>query len=125
MDAAHRRGAAADRRIALRLGRPAGRAAPAGGIAILGFLVGLAISTAITVVLILFGYTVEDPALLLGSSLGLWVGMFGSCVIAVRTKGTGSLADLGLVKPQWVDVRARHRLRGSAAWSWSRSSGRS
>ena len=58
----------------------------------------------ITVVLILFGYTVEDPALLLGSSLGLWVGMFGSCVIAVRTKGTGSLADLGLVKPRWVDV---------------------
>ena len=76
----------------------------AGGIAILGFLVGLAISTAITLVLILLGYTVEDPALLLGSSLGLWIGMFGSCVIAVRTKGTGSLADLGLVKPRWVDV---------------------
>src|SRR5436190_2040811 len=70
----------------------------------LAFLVGLAISTAITLVRILFGYTVEDPALLLGSSLGLWVGMFGSWVIAVRTKGTGSLADLGLVKPQWVDV---------------------
>jgi membrane protease YdiL (CAAX protease family) len=76
----------------------------AGGIAILGFLVGLAISTAITVVLLLLGYSVEDPALLLGSTLGLWIGLFGSCVIAVRTKGTGSLSDLGLVKPRWVDV---------------------
>jgi membrane protease YdiL (CAAX protease family) len=76
----------------------------AGGIAILGFLVGLALSTAITLVLLFLGYTVEDPALLFGSSLGLWVGMFGSCVIAVRTKGTGSLADLGLDKPRWSDV---------------------
>jgi membrane protease YdiL (CAAX protease family) len=76
----------------------------AGGIAILGFLVGLAISTVITLVLLLFGYTAEDPALLLGSTVGLWIGLFGSCLIAVRVKGTGSLRDLGLTKPRGVDL---------------------
>jgi CAAX protease family protein len=89
-----------------RDGAPSGPGRPlrAGGIAILGFLVGLAFSTVITLALFLFGYTVEDPAVLLGSTLGLWIGLFGSCVIAVRVKGTGSLRDLGLDKPRWVDV---------------------
>ncbi|MGZ4690263.1 MAG: CPBP family glutamic-type intramembrane protease [Acidimicrobiia bacterium] len=76
----------------------------AGGIAILGFLVGLGVSTVIGVVLLLAGYETTDPAFLLGSTLGLWFGLGGSCVVAVRRNGTGSLRDLGLVKPRWLDV---------------------
>jgi membrane protease YdiL (CAAX protease family) len=76
----------------------------AGGIAILGFLVGIGLSVAITVPLLLLGFEAEDPAVLLGSMIGLWTGMGGACVIAVRRKGTGSLRDLGLVRPRWVDA---------------------
>lgn len=76
----------------------------AGGIAILGFLVGLGVSTVIGVILLLAGYETTDPAFLLGSTLGLWFGLGGSCVVAVRYKGTGSLRDLGLVPPRFVDV---------------------
>jgi membrane protease YdiL (CAAX protease family) len=83
---------------------PRTRPLRAGGIAILGFVIGLALSTFITVVLVLAGYGIEDPAFLLGSTIGLWIGLFGSCVVAVRVKGTGSLADLGLVRPRWVDA---------------------
>jgi membrane protease YdiL (CAAX protease family) len=76
----------------------------AGGIAILGFLVGLAASTVIGVILLVAGYETSDPAFLLGSTLGLWFGLGGSCVVAVRVRGTGSLRDLGLVPPQLKDV---------------------
>jgi len=75
----------------------------AGGIAILGFLVGLALSVAIDIFLLLAGYSTTDPAVLLGSSLGLWIGLGGACVVAVRRKGSGSLVDLGLVPPRWAD----------------------
>ena len=50
------------------------------------------------------GYATTDPAFLLGSALGLWIGLGGSCLVAVRRKGTGSLADLGLDTPRWADV---------------------
>jgi membrane protease YdiL (CAAX protease family) len=76
----------------------------AGGIAILGFLVGLGVSTVVGIFLLLAGYDTSDPAFLLGSTLGLWFGLGGSCLVAVRSKGTGSLRDLGLVPPRWVDL---------------------
>jgi membrane protease YdiL (CAAX protease family) len=76
----------------------------AGGIAILGFLVGLGISTVIGVVLYIAGYSLTDPAVLFGSELGLWAGLGGSCLVAVKVKGTGSLRDLGLVRPRLVDA---------------------
>jgi len=76
----------------------------AGGIATLGFLVGLAVSTVIGIALLVAGYETYDPAFLLGSSLGLWVGLGGSCLVAVRVKGSGSLRDLGLVPPRVVDA---------------------
>jgi membrane protease YdiL (CAAX protease family) len=75
----------------------------AGGIAILGFLVGIGLSIAIALPLLVLGFDAEDPAVLLGSMIGLWAGMGGACVIAVRRKGTGSLRDLGLVRPRWID----------------------
>lgn len=76
----------------------------AGGIAILGFLVGLALSTVFGIVLLVMGYETTDPAFLLGSTIGLWIGFGGSCVVAVRSKGSGSLRDIGLDRPRWSDV---------------------
>jgi membrane protease YdiL (CAAX protease family) len=76
----------------------------AGGIAILGFLVGIGISTVIGLLLLFAGYDTTDPAFLLGSTIGLWIGLGGSCFVAVRSKGSGSLRDLGLVPPRWVDA---------------------
>lgn len=86
--------------------RPASDRAPlrAGGIAALGFLVGLGFSTVIGVLLLLAGYDTTDPAFLLGSTIGLWIGLGGSCFVAVRSKGSGSLSDLGLVPPRFVDA---------------------
>jgi membrane protease YdiL (CAAX protease family) len=75
----------------------------AGGIAILGFLVGIGLSVAIALPLVVLGFDAEDPAVLLGSMIGLWTGMGGACVIAVRRKGTGTLRDLGLTRPRWTD----------------------
>jgi membrane protease YdiL (CAAX protease family) len=76
----------------------------AGGIAALGFLVGLGVSTVIGLALFAMGYETNDPAFLLGSTLGLWFGLGGSCIVAVRRKGSGSLRDLGLVPARWVDA---------------------
>lgn len=76
----------------------------AGGIALLGFLVGIALSIALDVPLLLLGFESADPAVLLGSSIGLWTGLFGSCVVAVKRKGSGSLTDLGLGRPRGLDV---------------------
>jgi membrane protease YdiL (CAAX protease family) len=93
-----------DRWYGSGISAPADRPLRAGGIAFLGFMVGIGLSTVIAVVLILMGYETTDPALLLGSQLGLWIGLAGSCVIAVKVRGTGSLADLGLDRPRWVDL---------------------
>jgi CAAX protease family protein len=76
----------------------------AGVIAFLGFLVGMGLGVAIDIPLLLSGLSATDPAVLLGSSLGLWIGIGGSCVVAVRRRGTGSLRDLGLLRPRWVDA---------------------
>jgi uncharacterized protein len=76
----------------------------AGGIAALGFIVGMGVATVIGIALTLVGFGLTDPAVLLGTSLGLWFGLGGSCVVAVKRKGTGSLKDLGLVPPRWVDL---------------------
>ena len=81
-----------------------GQTPRAGGIAMLGFIVGLALSTVIGFVLIRMGYETTDPSFLLGSTIGLWVGLGGSCVVAVRHKGSGTLRDLGLDRPRWVDA---------------------
>lgn len=76
----------------------------AGWTALLGMIVGLGCSTAIVVALVLLGFDVSDPVLILGSTVGLWAGLFGACRIAVRRKGSGSLRDLGLVRFRWIDL---------------------
>lgn len=76
----------------------------AGGIAILGFLVGLGCSTLIGVALLIAGMETTNPWFLVGSTAGLWFGLGGACVVAVHRKGTGRLSDLGLVRPRWLDL---------------------
>jgi membrane protease YdiL (CAAX protease family) len=75
----------------------------AGGIAILGLLVGLALATAAGVVLSLVGAAIDGAAMLVGTTLALWVGLVGACVVAVRRHGTGSLRDLGLARLRLAD----------------------
>lgn len=76
----------------------------AGWTALLGMVVGLGCSIAAVVLLIVAGADADGPFVLLGSTTGLWAGLFGACVIAVRRKGTGSLRDLGLLRFRWVDA---------------------
>jgi len=69
----------------------------AGWIAILGAVAGVVLSIAVYL-LLRFGLGVgrRSPLLLLGSQLGLWTGLVGACVVAVRRHGTGRLRDLGM-----------------------------
>jgi membrane protease YdiL (CAAX protease family) len=75
----------------------------AGGIAALGIVVGLALSTVTAIALALAGASLDGAPMLVASTLGLWVGLVGACVVAVRRKGTGSLRDLGLARLRWFD----------------------
>lgn len=75
----------------------------AGWTAILGMVVGIALSIAIYVVGFALGVPRGNAILLLVAQLGLWTGPVGACVIAVRRHGTGRLRDLGL-RFKWVDL---------------------
>ena len=67
---------------------------------------------AVDVPLLLAGLAATDPAVLLGSSLGLWIGLGGSCVVAVRRQGHGIAAR---PRPDATAVgRPRARRRASA-----------
>ena len=116
------RGRATPTRGSRNLIAPSDGPVRAGGIAILGFLAGLALSTVIGVVLLLAGVDIHDPWLLVASTAGLWVGLVGACWIAVRRKGTGSLRDLGLDRFRPVDARDRCRRGCRARRSWPGSS---
>ena len=85
---------------------PKGPGIQGGGIAAIGALVGIALSTFIGVGLAIFdNMSLNDPWLLLGSQLGLWVGFVGAVIVASRQNGTGSLAaDYGLSWPSTADL---------------------
>jgi len=68
----------------------------AGWTAILGMVTGVALSIAVYVVAALLGVSAGNPILLLVAQLGLWTGLLGACVVAVRRHGSGRLSDLGL-----------------------------
>jgi membrane protease YdiL (CAAX protease family) len=75
----------------------------AGWTAILGMVGGVVLSIVVYVVLRLLGVAGNNPILVLLMQLGLWTGLLGACVVAVRRHGTGHLRDLGL-KARWVDL---------------------
>jgi membrane protease YdiL (CAAX protease family) len=82
-------------------GRPEVRA---GGIAALGFLAGIVLAVVLTLPFAVAGVALTSPWLVLASTLGLWAGLTGACVVAVRRRGTGRLSDLGLARPRALDV---------------------
>jgi membrane protease YdiL (CAAX protease family) len=75
----------------------------AGWTAILGMVVGVALSILVYVVLRGLGVASNNPLLVLLMQFGLWTGLLGACVVAVRRHGTGRLRDLGL-KARGIDV---------------------
>jgi membrane protease YdiL (CAAX protease family) len=75
----------------------------AGWTALLGMVAGVVLSIVVYVALRLVGVPGGNPLLALASELGLWAGLLGACLVAVRRHGTGSLRDLGL-RVRWVDL---------------------
>jgi membrane protease YdiL (CAAX protease family) len=75
----------------------------AGWTAILGMVAGVALSVLVYVLLRLLGVPGNNPGLVLLMQLGLWTGLLGACVVAVRRHGSGRLRDLGL-KVRWIDL---------------------
>ena len=75
----------------------------AGWIACFGAVVGVALSVLVYVVRVSLGIPPGSPLVALVAQLGLWTGLLGACVVAVRRHGSGSLKDLGL-QLRWVDL---------------------
>ena len=75
-----------------------------GGIAILGFVAAFVLAQVFALVAVGLGLGRRTTLTLLISEIGLWSGLLGACVVAVRRHGTGSLRDLGLRWPKWSDL---------------------
>jgi membrane protease YdiL (CAAX protease family) len=75
-----------------------------GGLAIAGFVVGQVLSLGVVGLAILLGASSRSAVTLFVGELALWTGLFGACKLAVRRYGTGSLRDLGLVRPVLGDL---------------------
>ena len=70
---------------------------PGLGIALAGYLVGVALSLVILLLLWLSGHPGGRVVQLVASEIGLWTGLLGACVLVSRRRGSGSLkADFGL-----------------------------
>jgi len=67
-----------------------------GGLALAGFVVAEVLGAGIAIALLVAGLSSQSVVVLLLSQLGLWAGLFGACVLAVRRHGNGSLRELGL-----------------------------
>ena len=75
----------------------------AGWIALVGAMIGVGLSILVYVVRVPLGIGRGNPLVALVAQFGLWLGLLGACVVAVRRHGTGSLKDLGL-HVRWVDL---------------------
>jgi membrane protease YdiL (CAAX protease family) len=75
-----------------------------GGLAIAGFVGGIALSIALALAAIALGADRGSTTVLVVSEVGLWSALIGACLIAVRRHGSGSLKDLGLTWPRWRDA---------------------
>jgi hypothetical protein len=78
--------------------------AKGGGLAIAGFFGGQALSLGVVGLAIALGASSRSAETLLVGELALWSGLFGACRLAVRRYGSGSLRDLGLVRPKRGDL---------------------
>ncbi|MEX1006709.1 MAG: CPBP family glutamic-type intramembrane protease [Acidimicrobiia bacterium] len=78
--------------------------AKGGGLAIAGFVGGQMLSLGVVGLAIALGASSRSAVTLLVGELALWSGLFGACKLAVRRYGTGTLRDLGLLRPQLGDL---------------------
>ncbi|MET0420702.1 MAG: CPBP family glutamic-type intramembrane protease, partial [Acidimicrobiia bacterium] len=65
-------------------------------IALLGFVIAELLSIGAVFAAIALGAEERSVVTLIAGGFGLWVGLLGACLVAVRRHGTGSLRDLGL-----------------------------
>jgi membrane protease YdiL (CAAX protease family) len=75
-----------------------------GGLAVVGFFGGQALSLVLVLLAIWLGASSRSVGTLLLGELALWSGLFGACKLAVDRYGTGSLRDLGLTGLRWGDA---------------------
>ena len=75
-----------------------------GGIALSGFVVGELLSVGVVLVAIALGASSRSVLTFALGAAGLWSGLLGACMLAVRRHGTGSLRDLGLLPLRWSDL---------------------
>ncbi|HEX5586318.1 MAG TPA: CPBP family glutamic-type intramembrane protease [Acidimicrobiia bacterium] len=75
-----------------------------GVVALVGFIVAEVLSVGIVLLALALGASKRSVLVLALSGIGLWGGLLGACVLAVRRYGTGSLRDLGLVRLRWSDL---------------------
>jgi uncharacterized protein len=80
------------------------QSARGGGLAIAGFIGGQVLSIGVVLVSLALGATSRSVVTLFIGELALWSGLFGACKLAVRKYGTGSLRDLGLLRPRLGDL---------------------
>lgn len=76
-----------------------------GWVALAGFVLGEGLSVGVVLAALALGASERSVLLLVLSAFALWSGLLFACIVAVRRYGTGSLHDLGLVRPRWSDVR--------------------
>jgi membrane protease YdiL (CAAX protease family) len=67
-----------------------------GGLALAGYFGGEALGLGLALTLVAAGVSRHSLLVLCAGQAGLWTGLFGACVLAVRRNGSGSLRDLGL-----------------------------
>src|SRR5262249_4089508 len=82
----------------------AGRLPGGAWVALAGFVAGEVVSIGIVLSALLLGAPERSVLLLVLSAVGLWSCLTLACWFAVRRYGSGSLRDLGLVRPRGTDV---------------------
>jgi membrane protease YdiL (CAAX protease family) len=77
-----------------------------GRIALVGFVAAEVSSLLVVALVDLLGGSVHSLETLCAAQAALWACLFGSCVVAVRRHGHGSLRELGLARLSWRQARA-------------------
>jgi membrane protease YdiL (CAAX protease family) len=72
--------------------------------ALVGYGLSVALSAAVVGLLVAMDEPGGDPALVVVSQLGLWIGLFAACLLVSRRRGTGSVLRDFDFRFRWVDL---------------------
>jgi membrane protease YdiL (CAAX protease family) len=75
-----------------------------GWIAIAGFVSAIALSVGGLLAARAAGVSDRSVWYIVAGQVGLWSGLIGACLLAVRRHSNGSLRSLGLTRPTWRDL---------------------